>query len=239
VNDLDYFGDPGLITESPGTLNTDYYGLDTATAVYKCPMNSFGLIPAMLSAHPVWTWLYMEKRRVDITPGFLVITGDYAGITGGRTPSVFEMAYAGAEEPIETHVDFVRTLAGRPSAPLNGAIFLDPKTQEVSTADNVGVFEKFRSHIGTDRNPFSGIQAYLSPEATVREIWMATTAVNPGATLGKISNPPISVEVPSNWLYTGASFQQRGKVFQNTKEWRAAGRNGDSQIEHARLDRRP
>lgn len=223
---LRHFGNQGLILESPGTLNSDYFGLDTATAVYKCPQDAFGLVPKMLSPHPVWTWLYMEKRQVEISPGFLVTTGQYAGIEGGRTPSVFELSFAAAEEPIETHEKFLSDLAGKPSAPKNGAIFLDPRTGAVSTDDLVGIFEKFRINIGTERNLFAGIQAYLSPEATVRESWMSTSPVNPGALLGRINSPPVAVIVPSNWLYTGASYQQRGKVYANTKEWRAAGRNG-------------
>lgn len=224
-NYLEYHGNQGLIVVSKGTLNTDYYGLDTATAIWKCPMDSFGLQPAMLSAHPTWTWLAMEKRQVEVTPGFLVITGEYAGITGGRTPSVFECSYAGAEEPIETHPLFVSDIAGTPSNPLNGAIFLDPKTGTVSTDDAVGVFDKFRTNIAGARNEFAGIMAYLSPEATVREIWLSTSPVS-GAGLGHIGSPGIGVSTEGNWLFTGVSFQQRGRVYQNTKEWRASGRNG-------------
>jgi hypothetical protein len=225
MQNMDYFGNPGLIVESPGTLETDYYGLDTATCVWKCPMDSFGLMPAMLSAHPIWTWLYMEKRRVEITPGFLVITGQYAGITGGRTPSVFECSFAGCEEPIETHPKFISDIAGTPSNPLHGAVFLDPETSKISTDDNKGVFDKFRINVDGARNEFAGIAAYLSPEATVREIWMGTSMVS-GVGLGHIGGPPVGVAIEGNWLFTGVSSQQRGKVFANSMEWRASGRNG-------------
>ena len=202
-----------------------YGGLDTATCVWKCPMDSFGLMPAMLSAHPIWTWLYMEKRRVEVTPGFLVITGQYAGITGGRTPSVFEVSFAGCEEPIETHPDFVSDIAGLPSAPLNGAVFIDPESGKISTDDEKAVFDKFRVNVGGSRNAFAGVAAYLSPEATAREIWLGTAMVS-AAGLGHISGPGIGVSVPGNWLFTGVSSQQRGRVYSNAKEWRASGRNG-------------
>lgn len=222
---LDYHGNKGLVVTHKGTLNTDYYGLDSAQAIWKCPQNRLDLVPAMLSAHPVWSWLAMERRQVALDAGFMVITGEYVGITGGRTPSVFECSYAGAEEPIETHPKFTTDIAGKPSEPKNGAIFIDPKTGDISTNDATAVFDKFRTNIAGARNEFAGIAAYLSPEATVREIWFAFAPVG-GANLGHISAPGISIGISGNWLFTGVSFQQRGRIYQNTREWRASGRNG-------------
>lgn len=222
----EYHGNQGLILVSKGTLNTDYYGLDSATAIWKCPMDKLNLIPNMLSQHPVWTWLSMEKRQVEHTPGYLIITGEYCGITGGSTPSVYELNYAGAEEPIETHPKFTSEIAGKPSSPLNGAVFIDPKTGAVSTDDATAVFDKFRTNVAGARNPFAGIMSYLSPEATIREVWLSTSPVS-GANLGRISAPGFSVAIAGgNWLFTGISFQQRGRIYQNTREWRGSGRNG-------------
>lgn len=222
---LEYHGNRGLIVVSKGTLNTDYYGLDTATAVWKCPMDTFGsLAPGLRSRHPVWTYLVMEKRQVEIQPGFAMITGEYAGITGGRTPSVFECSFGNSDEPIESHPKFLSEIAGKPSTPLNGAIFVDPKTHLVTTNDAAGKseFRGFAPYISGSLNAFAGIESYLASQVTIRETWIATSRLS-GINNGKINTPPIAIAITGNWLQTGASFQQRGDVYQNTLEWRASG----------------
>jgi len=224
---LEYHGNTGLIVKHFGELNTDKYGLDSATCVWTCPMFAFNLAPGLGSAHPIWSWLYMERRRVSIDPGFAIITGEYVGITGNRTPSQYEASYSESEEPIQTHPDFVTTIGGKPSAVLNGAIFIDQDTQKVTPDDSRGVFREFKSLIDGALNPFAGISSFLSPQVTLREIWMSTSPVSTGG-LGHISGPPMSIALPDggNWLYTGASFQQRGRVYANSREWRSSGRRG-------------
>src|SRR6266850_916571 len=201
---LQYHGNTNLIVSEPGTLNTDRYGLDSATCVWRCPMDSFGFAPQLGSPHPIWSYLTMEKRRLDITPGFLVITGEYIGITGGRTPSLFECSYGEVEEPIQAHPDFKNTIAGTPSSPLNGAIFVDFETQRKTSSDTRGVFLEFLGIKDGVLNPFAGVTSFLSPQATMRETWIATTPVT-GGNLGHISFPPFSITLPNgaNWLFTG------------------------------------
>lgn len=224
---LEYYGNTGLIIAEKGTLATDRYGLDSATAVWKCPMDNIAAGPQLGSVHPIWNYLVMERRRLDIAPGFLIITGEYVGIAGGSTPSVFECSFAEVEEPIQAHPDFVTSLAGKPSAPLNGAIFVDFETQKKSTSDSRGVFLEFAPVVAGNLNPLAGVTSFLSPQATMRETWMSTSAVSAGA-LGTISAPPFSVGLPAggNWLFTGVSFQQRGRVYANSREWRSSGRRG-------------
>lgn len=222
-NYLDIHGNNGLIVHEIGTLNTDYYGLDTGRVVWKIRQDYYNNIPDMRSQHPIWSWLTMEKRTVAIEPGFALITGEYAGIQGSRKPSVFECSAGTSDEPIETHPDFVDNIAGKPSSPLNGAIFLDPKTNQPTTDDAKGVFDKFTAVVGGVRNEFAGVQAYLSPQVVLREVWISTIAVVAN-NVGKISSPPFTPGVPGNWLQTGVSFQQRGLVFQNVIEWRSSGR---------------
>lgn len=188
-------------------------------------MDNFGSAPALRSPHPIWSYLHMEKRRLEITPGFLVITGEYCGITGGRTESIFECTYGEVEEPIQTHPDFTGSIAGKPSAPENGAIFVDVETGQVSTDDTRGVFTEFRA-TGT-ANDFSGVTSFLSPQATMRETWISTSPVI-AVGLGHLNSPPFSVALPSgaNWLLSGVSFQQRASIYVNTLEWKSSGRRG-------------
>ena len=222
---LEYHGQSSLIYES-SALRTDPYGLSTATCVWKTPKSNFHLAPALDSAHPVWGFLYMERREVALEPGFAVITGEYTGLEGGASRSVYELSFGLSDEPIQTHPDFLSDIGGKPSAILNGAYFVDPETGAKSTDDNVGVFDHFLGTIDGARNLFAGIESYLSPQVTLREIWTGTTPVVASG-LGKINTPSGGATPPiaGNWLLIGASFQQRGRVYSNTREWRGSGRN--------------
>jgi hypothetical protein len=218
------FSRGALIVSNIGTLYTDRYGLDTATAEWKCSMDNFGLAPSLNTPHPQWSWLFMERRRVEYIPGFLVITGEYVGITGGRTPSQWECSYATTEEEIQTHPNFISDIAGTPQSPKHGAIFVDVENaQKIATTNDRGVFSEFKNIIDGGRNEFGGVRAFLSPQVTVRETWIATDRVS-GFGIGTINTPAIGISITGNWLKTGVSFQQRGRVYQNTQEWRASGR---------------
>lgn len=216
---LRLFGNQGLITESPGRVTTDIFGLETCTAVYKCPADRRGLVPAMFSQHPIFTYLNLERRTVDIQPGFLVITADYAGVPQ-ESRHIFELSFATAEISIQQHPKFVTDIAGKPSAPLNGAVFVD-ENGLLTTDDSKGVFDKFRATISGAKNEFAGITAYLAPGATAREIWIAGTRAST-AGVGHISGAPFAAPPGTNWLFMGASSQQRGIVFSNTYEWRSS-----------------
>ncbi len=228
---LDYYGNrTSLIVESPGELTTDIYGLATCTAVYKCPMDRFDLVPAMFSHHAIYLGLALERRRVAITPGFLVITAEYAGLTiTPPTSPVYELTIGLSEQPIETHPKFVTEIAGTPNAPLNGAVFLDE--QGKLTTDNAkGIFDKFRSVVNGSRNQFAGISAYLSPaEVTWRKIYIdggPPSSVTPVGFIDSPDGPVPGLVSGRSWLNNGVTFRQRGNVYEITKEWRASGPGG-------------
>lgn len=221
---LEYHGNAGLITEKPGEVNTDIYGLETCTAVYKCPMDRLDLIPAMFSQHPIFTYLYMERRRVSIDPGFLTITCEYAGIPGSITVPIYEIVWGTSEEPIETHPKFISDIAGTPSNPLNGAIFLD-ETGVLTQDDSRGIFSGFRS--GSE---FAGVTSYLDlAQMTWRVTFMTTDRPVSLSGVGHISSPAGPAPSPSdggNWLYVGLTYTQRGIIYSVQEEWRGSGRNG-------------
>lgn len=223
---LEYHGNLGLILKFNGSLNTDKYGMDSAQAVWSVPMDNHSSLPDLGTTHPVWSWMVMEKRRVDIEPGFAIGTGEYVGIRTGRTPSLFECSYAETEEPITTHPKFVSTLGGKPSDPKNGAIFVDVETGEITRDDTRGVFLEFKK-LSDDSSDLGGTSSFLSPQATLRETWISLSNVGT-AGLGLIASPPFGISAPNggNWLFTGISFQQRGLCFVNTREWRSSGRRG-------------
>ncbi len=45
----------GIWLESYGQLNTDIYGLSTATATYAFPADAL-VYPSMQSSHPIWSF---------------------------------------------------------------------------------------------------------------------------------------------------------------------------------------
>jgi hypothetical protein len=235
-----YFGNPGLVIEILGEINTDLYGLSTGTLTAKCPQNRFDLVPPLFSYHPVFTYLNVERQRIQIKDGFLWITLDYAGILGGQTEPIYELCLGLGEEPIETHPNFVvnvsgsgdgQPLAGKPSAPYHGAYFVDSQTGRKTTDDATGVFDRFQGHLDDGSpNPFAGISSYLEfSQAVWRKRWYATFRPSDIIFLGKVMSP----EGPApalggnrNWIYQSLNYEQRGIVYGITKEWKASGFRG-------------
>lgn len=207
----DYYGLEGLFVESLGQLHTDIYGLSSATAVYVSPSDNIKY-PAMYSAHPLWSFLRMERRTVSMEYGFCRTTAEYAGFEGVPIP-VIEYSSGVSEEPIQTHINF-SSFAGTPSNPLNGAIFIDPDTQQISTDDSLAVFDKFWSN---PPNEFSGVTSYLLPVLIKRVTQLAATPLIVDGVVGRLFG---------NLLCTAASCTQRGIVYQNVTEYREAGPRG-------------
>lgn len=224
------YGRTGLIISEPGDVHTDLYGLETCTAVFKIQgdRDNLGQVPAMFSAHPIFTYLNMERRRISLTPGFIIVTGEYAGIPGGTTTPIYELAIGLSDEPIVTHPKFNQYIGGTPSHPLNGAIFLDQEG-EITTDDSIGQFAYFQHVLNGSQNPFAGIESYLAADQIVwREKYYTTGGIFQTQRVGYISSP--SGPVPSvpgpNWLLTGVTYERRGNVFFICNEWRNSGRRG-------------
>lgn len=204
----DYYGLLGLWVESFGTLTTDIYGLSTATAVYCSPAHAMRY-PAMYSAHPVWSFMHIEKRTVSLSDyGFCRAVCEYAGFEGTPVP-IIEWGSGVSSEPIQTHPNFA-SFAGTPSAPLNDAVWVDVESGEPTTDNTRGIWLRFA---GT--GPFAGVTSYLSAYQTKKITQLSRTAIIVASGMGRLSGTMIKV---------GASSVQRGIAFQNTEEWRGGGR---------------
>lgn len=203
----DHYGATGMWVESIGSLTTDIYGLSTGTAVYVSPAAAI-VYPAMLSPHPLWNFLYMEKRTVSISDGLCRAACEYAGFEGIPIP-VIEWSSAVSDDPIETHPSFT-SFAGTASAPLNDAFWADPSTGEVTTDDSIGVFEKFA---GT--GSFAGVSSFLNPQIVKRVTQLSATPIIVAA--GHLDGTLLKIS---------SSSQQRGRVYINIEEWRGPGRRG-------------
>lgn len=233
LDNSNYFGNRGLIIEELGELSTDLYGLSTCTMTAKCPWGRLDLVPPLFSYHPVFTYLNVERQRIRIKDGFLWINLEYAGVAGTTQP-IFELSLGLGSEPIETHPKFGSQIAGSPSFPLNGAIFRDPSTGQITDDDSIGVFDTFTARLGGSENQFAGIRAFLDfSQATWRMRYYSTARPVDISSLGKIvypEGPAPGLGGSRNWIYQGLTYEQRGIVFGVCKEWKASGYRGWNQI---------
>jgi hypothetical protein len=187
--------------------------IKTAEAIRLYSGNSsYNTYPSLFESHPTYPWLHLEKQKVDFTPGYVVVTSGYAGIAGGQseTTHIYELCLGLGEEPIETHPKFQSEIAGSPSSPLNGAIFIDFETGKKTMDDNRGVFDRFQNTLDGVRNTFAGISAYLDlAQITWRERYVTNTRPSDGSDIGykdTPSGPAPSVVAHAYWLYAGLTY---------------------------------
>lgn len=236
TTDFNYYGSTAFL-EDQGRLTTDIFGLQTCTARFKYPSNTpFVSVPSLFDAHPTYGWLHVEHQEIEVAPGFLIITNGYAGIAGGLSEStpIYELALGVSEDPIETHPKFVTAIAGTPTAPLNGAVFVDFETGKKTTDDSKGVFQEFLPVIGGARNLLAGISAYLNAnEMTWRERKVSNARPSDISTVGRIGTPvgpAPSLGGSRNWLFLALNYEQRGLAYFISREWRASGVSGWNNI---------
>jgi hypothetical protein len=229
------YGKKNDLTFSGATFLERKDGLSTGEATWTCP-NSIAISRAPLigSKHPYVSWLKAEGRTITFG-AMATIQLSYAGMNPSQqttsTP-VLEVAFGSNEEPIETHPEFVTDIAGKPSNPRNGAIFLDPSTGRQTEDDTRGVFEKFSILVEGIQNPFAGLSKYLDlTNITFRKKY--TTRSRPATANGTYLDSPSgapSIGSGRNWLYMGLSYEERGDVFSVVEEWRGSPRRGWNQI---------
>ena len=243
------------ILEPGGELVTDTKGLVTGRLSFKGKPGAWATMPRVGSLHPLAVFCAMEKRTVKFEKGWWAVTGEYAGtqnvdsFSDDSSDSSDSSSSSGADddgsweydappeyslnpgtgtERIELHPDFVTTFGGTPASPLNGAIFLDANGNE--TSDNTrGLFERFRIMNGAVKNPFAGLEEYLTISGTTwTKSW--TTSSRPGDTSAGIvktppGNPP-SFGSNHNWLEMPASYSKRGRAYACQQVWLLSGPAG-------------
>ncbi len=160
-----YKGQAGLIIVGKGVVRMNKYGEHTATCTFKAKAESasLNLFPDKGNSHPFATWLKFTKRTISFTPGFWTCVCEYKGADtdGGLPDPVYELSFGTGEEPIETHANFESDIGGVPSAPLNGAVFVDAQGN-ITDDDAVGVFDRFRLKNPTvGGRSFGGVESYV------------------------------------------------------------------------------
>lgn len=213
------FGSDKVIQEE-GALSTDLYGLSTITTVWKIVFGREDLIPEMFSRHPYYVYAALERRRIEHQGGFLIVTCDYAGVDG-TSASVFELTVGVQDEPIVSHPKFVSSIGGKPSAPLNGAVFIGPDGA-ITTDDSVGQFAYFAVN-----SNFAGIESYLAADFMTWRERYCTNGYVIYSDIGFLSSPSGGPPVgATNWIKISTNLEQRGLSYVICNEWRAGGRRG-------------
>lgn len=226
----DIFGNDGLVLEAAGELSADRYGLWGGACRYKIPPGRLDLVPAINSPHPHASFCLAERQRVVFTPGLWTVLVDYTGALVEETEPVYEFSPGTGTEPIETHPDFLTALGGRPSAPLNGAVFLDEMGYPTSD-DKLGVFDRFRTFAADGGlSDMAGVSGYITANNSIwTKSWTRRAAPPAGSNFVKIDNP----DGPNpnfggdyNWLFLGTSYTKRGGAYACVSRWMLSGRNG-------------
>ena len=218
-----------LQSEESGTL--DRFGVDMLTRIEEVPSDRFpALLRSKYSVHPRFTAMAVSK--VTWNSGkhgkFYRVTYVYEGFLNSLPEPVYTLSSSLSEEPIELHPDFA-TIAGTPASPLNGAVFLDPDTQKITTDNARGVFREFMIMNGASTNLKAGVEAFLSPGATWQEVYFSTSRPTDLGHLGEIgspSGPNPTFGSGRNWIYSAADYTRRGGIYEIRKTWLLSGRNG-------------
>ena len=213
----------GWFMTSNGQLQTDRFGLSTATARWS-RLDIGGTNPgsptAFGNAHPLWTYLDCDKVSISQTEHGWEAEANFFGVSGTPEP-LYEVDHSTSEEPIETHKDFRSKLGGKPGDVLHGAHF-----------DEQGAFTGFTDFKDGDTetaDTWRGIRAYLSPGVVWRKNYVTKSRPNDFGDVGCVDFPEGNApQLPTgrNWLYVGLVWEQRGLTYSVKKEWRASGRRG-------------
>jgi len=177
----------------------------------------------------------MEKRQVRFDKGYWAVMGDYVGCEVEESVPVYDFDPGTGSEPIEVLKNFVTDIAGKPSAPLNGAIFVDENGQKTED-DAVGVFDRFRTlkDDGT-LNPWAGSENFLTMNNGIyTKSWVRRSKPTgiPGAEKPlKIVNNPDGGKAPNfggsyNWLEFPVGYSVRAGVYECRQIWMVSGPRG-------------
>lgn len=235
------------VAQKDWTVSNDGAGLLTSQIVFGMDHAAVESAFTVGMSFPKLPRLYLHKAESTFgSSGYAKVSTEWVGITEGQDRTDIKTETSGnvASEPIETHPDFKKKLAGTEFAPLNGARF------------EKGVFKTF-PQIGDIDKPdlwMIGVKSYYEPTVTIRGHFFTVKVTGPGNDLelgqhlAHISNdgkfggiqlvPPREVSAYSgdpdkgtqykNYLLTSVSFEEyaAGKVYKVSFEVQLSGDRG-------------
>lgn len=206
-------------------------GVGTITRNEVIPAAVFpALLKPIGSAHPRFTGMYLESCTWTRVVKRYHVEYTYRGYLSGsasETP-VYTLEGTLSEDPIQLHPDFVSNIAGKPSAPLNGALFVDPETEQETTDDSIGVFREFKAITSGTQNKKAGVSSYLVPGLRWVKRWTARAAPTDFTKLGEIDTPegPAPSVSPRNWLFYSLTYTKKGGLYDIEKTWLMSAKGG-------------
>lgn len=216
-----YYGNPenpALRLAAVGDITTDRKGLSSGRVKWRVMPHAWADLPALGVQHPYADFLGMERRTISFAKGYWEVTGEFAGCEKEVMDPHYEFQPGVGTEPIETVKNFVSEIAGKPSAPLNGAIFVDENGD--ITKDNArGVFSRFTvTKADGTLNPWAGLESVLVANNTV---WVKSWtqrgrpsgANQPLTVVDTVPGPEPAFASNFNWLAHPVGYTVRGRAF--------------------------
>lgn len=167
-------------------ISNDGFGLLESTCKFTMSTDSSASMPQKGSVHPHDGRLKCYKcTSTTRIGGLLDVEASYVGIeSGSYTDKQVTMTVGTSTEPIDCHPNFVKKIGGKPSKPLNSAIFIDPITHEATEDDTNGVFSEFNlmetsikgweelgKQLTGKKNRMAGVKSYYSPTVTLKGVF--------------------------------------------------------------------
>lgn len=206
----------------PGAVITDEQDFSTkGHAVYVGDVSSYSQRPARGDEHPLDNGcLLYACQTTALKLGKLQYDCDYLGLSEDPTPYFLEFVGSVGEEAIETHPNFVSTIGGTPSAPINNAQF------DATTGEFLGFPADAPADLG-------GVRTYFRPSVIARVSYWTLETPNPGP-LGHVVDPDTipGLVLPPNCLdllVTNFGYRQVTPLkppYQITVEMLASGPDG-------------
>ena len=244
----------GALTKSAQSkwgISNDGFGLLEGSVSFAIGVDSAGEIPVKLDAHPhddrLKCWKVTTTTRKG---GILDVEANYVGIeTGQNTDPQIAITVGSATDPIDTHNEFVKKIGGKPSAALNGAIFVDATTGEKTTNDTNGVFSEFSLMVpkasaspaapsgggttpstSSEKNLFAGVKSYYSPTITIKGCIYTSTAITAGKvvkSIGKTTSGTVGgFDLMPTWskvVVLGLMDNSKATGYYQPRNWLVAG----------------
>lgn len=194
-------GKTALEVQPKWPISNDGFGLLEGTVSFTTTVDNAGSIPVKRDSHPHDERLKCWKVQSTTRKGGLIdVEANYVGIESGmNTEPQVQITVGSTTDPIDTHNEFVTKIGGKPSAPLNGAIFVDAITGDATTNDAKGVFSEFSliKTTGTkkERNIMAGIKSYYSPTITIKGVMYTRSQIFTQRLVGSMGKTTVSGNV--------------------------------------------
>lgn len=186
------------------------------------------VIPKRGQGHPTDSRLKCYKVDASFNNnGECRVTASYIGLERDPTDPQIEITGSTSETSIVFHPNFpqiaIKT-AGKPA--LAGGKSILPVYQPYVETDDQGNFLRFK--IGVTPEDLGGVEAYLTPKATVRVTYYtgSTSSVKSAqGGLGRANTKPGSFpsgllgDTSANWLLTSSGVTEYGNVFKISEEY--------------------